>query len=148
MEFARYASVILASAIKFFGGPLTGLALGLTWPETALCTTIGMMFSVVLVTYAGAALQALLNRYRPRKPKRFTSRTRLAIRIWKRFGMAGIAFLTPLLLTPIGGTALAVSFRVNRSQLFLYMLVSGVVWAIIQTLLVYQLPRLKELLGW
>lgn len=148
MEFARYASVILASAIKFFGGPLTGLALGLTWPETALCTTIGMMFSVVLVTYAGAALQALLNRYRPRKPKRFTSRTRLAIRIWKRFGMAGIGFLTPLLLTPIGGTALAVSFRVNRSQLFLYMLVSGVVWAIIQTLLVYQLPRLKELLGW
>lgn len=148
MEFARYASVILASAIKFFGGPLSGLALGLTWLETAICTTIGMMLSVVVVTYAGAALQALLARYRPRKPKLFTRRTRLAVRIWNRSGMAGIAFLTPLLLTPIGGTALAVSFRVNRGQLFLYMLISGVVWAVVQTLLVYQLPRLKELFDW
>jgi hypothetical protein len=148
MEIARYASVILASAIKFFGGPLSGLALGLTWPETALCTTLGMMLSVVVVTYAGAAFQTLLARYRSGKPKLFTSRTRLAVRIWKRAGMAGIAFLTPLLLTPIGGTALAVSFRVNRGQLFGYMLISGIVWAIVQTLLVYQLPRLKELIGW
>lgn len=148
MEIAQYASVILASAIKFFGGPLSGLALGLTWLETAICTTLGMMLSVIVVTYAGAALQALLARYQSRKPKLFTSRTRLAVRIWKRAGMAGIAFLTPLLLTPIGGTALAVSFRVNRGQLFLYMLISGIVWAIIQTLLVYQLPKLKELLGW
>lgn len=145
MEFARYASVILASAIKFFGGPLTGLALGLTWPETATCTTIGMMLSVGVVTYAGAALQALLARYRPQKPKLFTGRTRMAVRIWKRFGTAGIAFLTPLLLTPIGGTALAVSFRVNRGQLFLYMLISGVLWAVVQTLLVYQLPGLMRI---
>ena len=148
MQFARYASVILASAIKFFGGPLSGLALGLTWIETALCTTLGMMLSVVVVTYAGAALQTLLARYRPRKPKLFTRRTRLAVRIWKRAGMAGIAFLTPLLLTPIGGTALAVSFRVSRGKLFGYMLISGILWAIIQTLLVYQLPKLKELVGW
>lgn len=148
MEFARYASVILASAIKFFGGPLSGLALGLSWPETAICTTIGMMVSVVLVTYAGAAFRTLLARYRSGKPKLFTKRTRLAVRIWRRAGMAGIAFLTPLLLTPIGGTALAVSFRVNRGQLFLYMLISGIGWAIIQTLLVYQLPKLKELIGW
>ena len=148
MEYARYASVILASAIKFFGGPLAGLALGLSWVETAICTTLGMMLSVLVVTYAGAALQALLARYRSQKPKLFSSRTRLAVRIWKRAGMAGIAFLTPLLLTPIGGTALAVSFRVNRGQLFGYMLVSGILWAVVQTLLVYQLPRLKELFGW
>ena len=148
MEFARYASVILASAIKFFGGPLSGLALGLTWPETVICTTTGMMLSVVVVTYAGTALQLLLVRYRSQKPKRFTRRTRMAVRIWKRAGMAGIAFLTPLLLTPIGGTALAVSFRVNRGQLFLYMLISGIGWAVVQTLLVYQLPKLRVLFGW
>lgn len=147
MQFARYVSVVLASMIKFVAGPVTGIALELTWVETAICTTLGMMLSVVLVTYAGAALQALLTRYRPQKPKLFTRRTRLAVRIWKRSGMAGIAFLTPLLLTPIGGAALAVSFRVNRGQLLLYMLISGIMWAVVQTLLVYQLPRLKELFG-
>jgi len=148
MQFARYISVILASMIKFVGGPLSGLALGLTWPETAFCTALGMMLSVVAITYAGAALQTLLNRYRPRKPKRFTKRTRMAVRIWKRFGMAGIALLTPLLLTPIGGTVLAVSFRVSRGQLLLYMLISAVFWAVVQTLALYQLPKIRELVGW
>ncbi|HLL94136.1 MAG TPA: hypothetical protein VK404_04105 [Spirosoma sp.] len=148
MQFARYISVILASMIKFVGGPLSGLALGLTWTETAFCTALGMMLSVVAITYTGAALQALLNRYRPRTPKRFTKRTRMAVRIWKRFGMAGIALLTPLLLTPIGGTVLAVSFRASRGQLLLYMLISAVFWAVVQSLALYQLPKLKELVGW
>lgn len=145
MPFAKYVSVVVASSIKFVGGPLSGAAMGLSWVETAICTTFGMMLSVVLISYAGAALQALLHRYRPRQPKRFTRRTRLAVRIWHRFGLAGIAFLTPLILTPIGGTILAVSFGVKRGHLLLYMLVSGVFWAAVQTLALYQIPGLKGL---
>ncbi|WP_420146968.1 hypothetical protein [Spirosoma sp.] len=145
MTFARYVSVVIASTIKFIGGPLSGVPLGLTWLETALCTVVGMMLSVVVVTYVGSGIQALLHRYRTNPPKRFTKRTRLAIRIWKRAGLLGIAFLTPLILTPIGGTALAVSFGVKRGQLFFYMLLSGTFWALIQTLAIYQIPGLKGL---
>lgn len=147
MPFAKYVSVVVASTIKFVGGPLSGAALGLTWLETAICTTLGMMVSVVVIAYAGAALQTLRQRYRSQPPKRFTKRTRFAIRIWQRFGLAGIAFLTPLILTPIGGTALAVSFGVERAKLLLYMLISGVLWAIVQTLALYQIPGLKGLFG-
>ncbi|AQG81591.1 hypothetical protein [Spirosoma montaniterrae] len=147
MSVARYVSVILASTIKFVGGPLSGAALGLSWFETALCTMLGMMLSVVAVVYAGAALQALLQRYRTKPPQRFTRRTRLAVRIWQRSGMAGIALLTPLILTPIGGTALAVSFRVPRPTILLYMLVSAILWAIIQTIALYQIPGLAGLLN-
>jgi uncharacterized membrane protein len=145
MIYARYLPVILASTIKFLGGPLAGLTLGLHWLETALCSALGMMISVLLVTYAGAAIRKLIARFRPQKPKLFTKRTRLAVRIWKRFGMAGIAFLTPLILTPIGGTALAVSFGVHRGRLLLYMLLSGIGWAVVQTLVLYQLPLLYSL---
>ncbi|MFD2572345.1 hypothetical protein ACFSUS_17025 [Spirosoma soli] len=144
MQLAKYLSVIVASTIKFVGGPLSGIALGLSWIETAVCTTLGMMLSVVAVTYAGAALQTLLQRYRPQTPKRFTRRTRMAIRIWKRSGLIGIALLTPLILTPIGGTALAVSFRVGRGQLLLYMLISGIFWAVVQTIALYQVPGLQQ----
>ena len=147
MPTAKYMSVIIASTIKFVGGPLSGAALGLTWLETAMCTTAGMMISVVVVTYAGVALRAVWQRFRPAPTKRFTKRTRMAIRIWKRSGMMGIAFLTPLLLTPIGGTILAVSFGVRRGQLILYMLISGIVWAVIQTIAVYQIPGLKGIMG-
>ncbi|GAB4001834.1 hypothetical protein GCM10028807_58970 [Spirosoma daeguense] len=147
MPVAKYLSVIIASTLKFVGGPLSGVALGLTWPETALFTIIGMMVSVVVVVYAGAALQLLLQRYRSAPPKRFTKRTRMAIKIWKRAGLAGIAFLTPILLTPIGGTILAVSFRVQRLQILLYMLISAVFWAILQSIAVYQIPGLKGIFG-
>lgn len=149
MHIAKYISVIIASTIKFVGGPLSGVALGLSWLETAICTTLGMMLSVVVVAYAGTALRALWQRYRPdtSTPKRFTKRTRLAIRIWKRAGLAGIALLTPLILTPIGGTIIALSFGVKRGPLFLYMLLSGVIWAVIQTLAFYQIPGLKGIFG-
>ena len=147
MHVAKYVSVIIASMIKFIGGPLSGVALGLAWLETAICTTVGMMASVVLVTYAGTALLALWQRYRSEPPKRFTKRTRLAIRIWQRSGLAGIALLTPLILTPIGGTVLAVSFGVKRGQIVLYMLVSAILWSVIQTLGVYQIPGIKGIFG-
>lgn len=147
MQWAKYVSVMLASAVKFLGGPLTGMALRLTWLETALCTVAGMMLSVVVVVFAGTLLERLLNRLRRRPRRRFTRRTRLAVRIWHRFGMAGIAFLTPLVLTPIGGTAIAVSFRVHRAKLLGFMLLSGLFWAVVQTLLFYQIPGLKEWFG-
>ncbi|GAB3687492.1 hypothetical protein GCM10027592_01080 [Spirosoma flavus] len=147
MPITKYISVIIASTIKFVGGPLSGVALGLTWLETAIFTTIGMMVSVVIVIYAGAALQVLIQKYRSTPPKRFTRRTRLAIKIWKRAGLAGIAFLTPLILTPIGGTILAISFRVKRGEIILYMLVSAAFWAIIQSIAFYQIPGLKGVFG-
>lgn len=147
MQFAKYLSVIFASTIKFFGGPLTGVAMGLTWIETALCTITGMMITVMVVTYAGAAIQAIIHRYRPTTPKRFTKRTRMAVRIYKKTGMAGIAFLTPLILTPVIGTALAVSFRPERYQIILYMLISAVFWAIVQTVLLYQIPGVDRIFG-
>ncbi|RIV27664.1 hypothetical protein DYU11_05000 [Fibrisoma montanum] len=143
MQAAKYFSVIIASTIKFIGGPLAGMALGLSWLETAICTVTGMMLSVLAITFAGAALEALKRRYQKQRPKRFSRRTRLAIRVWKASGLAGIALLTPLVLTPIGGTVLAVSFKVHKGQILLYMLISATFWAIIQTLAIYQLPVLK-----
>ncbi|WP_229311493.1 hypothetical protein [Larkinella rosea] len=133
--------------LKFVGGPITGIALGLNWTETWLSTVAGMMASVVLVSYAGAGLQALWARFRKSTPKRFSSRTRLAVKVWKRAGMAGIAFLTPLILTPIGGTILAVSFKVNRSLIFSYMLISALFWGIVFTLAIYELPELVNRFG-
>lgn len=142
MQIAKYMSVLLASTLKFVGGPLAGLALGLSWPETAICTVLGMMVSVVLVVFAGALLEQISARFRRGPVKRFSRKTRMAVRIWQRAGMAGIAFLTPILLTPIGGTVLAVSFRVNRVKLVGYMLLSAVIWAVVQTLVLYEVAKL------
>jgi hypothetical protein len=142
---AKYISVVLASTLKFVGGPLAGAALGLTWTETTVCTVLGMMVSVTIAMSAGAGIRHLKQRFQRGPSRCFSRRTRLAVRVWQRTGLVGIAFLTPLLLTPIGGTALAVSFRAGRLAIWLAMLGSAIGWAMLQTLLVYQIPGLRTL---
>ena len=138
MPWAKYISVVLASMVKFVAGPITGVALGLQWWETALCTVVGMMLSVVIFLFLGTAIQHLMNRYRKQKPTLFSKQTRLAVRVWKKSGMTGIAFLTPLLFTPIGGTLIALSFKVPRLTVIAQMLFWGVVLGVIITLVVYE----------
>ncbi len=142
MPWGKYISVILASMLKFFAGPLAGLALSLQWWEAAICTVLGMMLSVVIFVYLGSAIQQLIDRYRKKKPRLFSKRTRMAVRVWKRSGMTGIALLTPLLFTPIGGTLIAVSFKVPRTTIILQMLLWGVIWGVILTFALYQFRNL------
>lgn len=146
MPIGTYISVVLASMLKFVGGPIAGVALGLPWPLTLLFTVTGMMLSVLIVIFAGRALERVSQRYQRQRPKLFTRRTRLAIRVWKRSGLFGIALLTPLLLTPIGGAALAVSFRAGALPILLYMLVSALFWGLVFTLALYQIPGLSGIL--
>jgi uncharacterized membrane protein len=128
--FLKYLSVALASTLKFFGGPITGVLLKLSWIETAICSAAGMMFTVFVLTYIGGGIRNLINKRRKTKPKRFTRTNRLAVNIWKKFGIVGIAFLTPPLFTPLFGPILAVAFRVPRSSIFMWMSISAIIWGL------------------
>lgn len=140
----KYISVALASTVKFFGGPITGVLLKLSWLETALFSAIGMMFSVVVLTYAGKAVQTLIGKYRKTPPKKFSKTNRLAIRIWKKFGIIGIAFLTPPLFTPLFGPLLAVAFRVPRSSIFIWMTISAIVWGLAISYIAHKMTFIQE----
>ncbi|MEZ0483281.1 hypothetical protein [Fibrella aquatica] len=130
--------------LKFVGGPLAGLALQLSWFETAICSVTGMMMSVFLVLFAGTAITQIQDRYRKTAPRLFTKRSRMAVRIWQRAGLAGIAVLTPILLTPIGGTALALSFRVPTLRIIVAMLLSGIFWGVLICWGLFQIPALLK----
>jgi predicted tellurium resistance membrane protein TerC len=66
MNFAKYLSVIAISMLKFAGGPLTGLAIKLSWIETAICSVVGMMITVSLIVFSGDFIR---NIFRKDKPK-------------------------------------------------------------------------------
>jgi hypothetical protein len=144
MNFAKYISVIAISMLKFAGGPLTGLALKLGWIETAICSAIGMMITVTLIVFSSDFIQKMWARVSPKKEKakKFTKMNRLAIKTRRKFGLIGIAFLTPLLFTPVGGAVLATAFRYEKREIIIQMLISAVVWAIIQTLFFFFLKDL------
>lgn len=134
MNFAKYISVIAVSMLKFMGGPLTGLAIQLSWVETAICSVVGMMVTVVLIVFAGDFVSKI---FQKKKPKKFTRLTRFGVKIRKQFGLSGIALLTPILFTPPLGAALSVAFRYEKKAIIVNMLISAMAWALAQTLFFY-----------
>jgi uncharacterized membrane protein len=145
MPFKKYVAVILATTVKFFGGQLTGLFLEISWWETAICSVIGMMITVTIVSFLGKGIQRLIAKYQTKKPKLFSKRSRFAVKIWQRLGIWGIACFTPLFFTPIGGTLLALSFKVPIPKILFSMLVFAVLWGVILTFALYQISELKHL---
>ncbi|MCC9168351.1 hypothetical protein [Pontibacter harenae] len=128
---------------KFFGGPVTGMSVGLAYWETALLTAAGMMTSVVIFSFIGRAASKWYSNYRRQKKMPvFGKKSRNIVKVWKSFGVVGVAFLTPLLLTPILGTVVAAVFGASKRTIFLHMLWSAILWSFVQTYLVYELRHL------
>lgn len=142
--FLKYLSVALASTLKFFGGPIAGVVLKLTWWETAICSAVGMMFTVFVLTYLGGAIRNVIQKRRKSPPKKFTRTNRIAVNIWRKFGIVGIAFLTPPLFTPLFGPILAVAFRVPKPSIFLWMSASALVWGLAISYIAHKMTFIQE----
>lgn len=142
----KYLGVMVPSMLKFLLGPLAGVALKLSWWETLFCTIAGMMISVLVVVFLGKAIRKGWQHFRKTPPKRFTKNSRRAVRVYRKFGIAGIACLTPLIFTPIGGTLIATSFNVAPIRILFWMAVFALLWGIVLTLAIYHIPGLQHLL--
>ena len=127
----KVATVYFSSMLKFVFGPLGGYAAGFPLIITILITVAGMMTVVILFTYFGAWIKMKVIDKFFRKSNRFSSRNRKFVTIWKRYGLVGVAVLTPVILTPIGGTVLAVSSGSPKERIIFYMLVSASFWAVV-----------------
>ena len=64
-----------------------------------------------------------------KKRRLFTKRNRRFVIIWKKFGLFGVTFLTPIIFTPIGGAILVSYLGGKRRTILYYMLVSAVFWS-------------------
>lgn len=133
-EILKAIPIFLLSALKVVLGPTLGYAAGLNIFTSMVVTFAGMMTSVVLVTFFGSLLQKgfLKNWFAKREAKAKNSK-------WKRYGLVGIAILTPLLLTPIGGSLIAVIGGYPRPRILLFMLISASVFSIAANTAMYRL---------
>jgi hypothetical protein len=102
-----------------------------------ITTATGMMTSVVAFTYFGEWLRMKILKHWISAKKKFTPGNRRLVTVWKKFGLAGIAVLTPLALTPIGGTVLAVSLGAPKEKIIIYMAISSIVFAILASGAIY-----------
>lgn len=65
-----------------------------------------------------------------KQKKIFTKRNRRLVKIWKQYGLAGIAFITPCFISIPVGTVIANALESNRKKIFLYMFISVIFWSI------------------
>ncbi len=144
MEIAKYISVMLASTIKFFGGPIAGFLTGVPLKQTIIFSALGMILAVVATTIFAKTIKKFLDRNPKTNKKIFTKRSRFAVKIWTKLGLFGIAMLTPPLFTPIGGTLMAISFKANVFKMIGFMIISAVFWGILVSWLVFKLTFISD----
>lgn len=146
----KFLAIYLTCLFKFVAGPILGSAAGYSILEITIVTLSGMMTSVFLITYLGEWIKANWTVKVTKKRNKFSKKNRRIVQVWQKFGPIGIAAITPMLLTPIGGTIIMSAFRVEKKIVFTYMFVSGLFWAILLSASIEQilsLPFIDKLLG-
>ncbi|MGC9341125.1 MAG: hypothetical protein ACP5E3_00340 [Bacteroidales bacterium] len=72
--------------------------------------------------------------YQPRQKKIFTRRSRRIVGIKSKYGLAGIAFTTPVLLSIPVGAFLVVRYFGKQTNRFFYLAGANLIWSIIYVL--------------
>ncbi|MBL7919573.1 MAG: hypothetical protein JNJ40_04615 [Bacteroidia bacterium] len=133
-EFLKIFSVFLTCTFFFvkLGMPTAVVVFKYNFIKVILVACSGGIMGNIIFTNLSAAILRWMDNYREKRnihKKVFTKTTRRMIRIKQRFGLAGIAAITPLISQPIGAF-FAEKFFKDKKKVILYLSVSVVVWAI------------------
>ncbi len=143
-EVLFYLSVFFVSGVKFMVGVALSLAKGLSFWEQFLCTTAGGIAGSVFFTYLGDAVRRWISKIRGRPPRPLAPHW---MRLWERYGLWGVALLTPPLLSPPIGTAVALAFRTPRRDLVQRLVIAMLLWGLVFALFGEGLRGLVQALG-
>lgn len=128
-DLMKYILVYLISMFKFIGGPAFGAAYDLNLIGIVIMTVLGMMTTVIVISFFGIRLRNWIQKKYSYKRKTFTKRNRQIVKIWRGYGEFGVSFFTPVLFSPIIGTLLVTALGGKRNRVFTYMLISAIFWA-------------------
>ncbi len=123
--------VFLGSSLKFSAGALYAIAgnLGL---EGSLANIIGGVMGIVLFTYLGGFIQEFfVRRFPNRFGKKFTRSNRFLVRVKRKFGLNGIAAITPIILSIPVGVLFALAFTHDKKKILISMFISVLFWGTI-----------------
>jgi len=143
----KYFSVYFLSTLKFVLGPALGIiAYDLPLVAVIILTALGMMTTVYLFTFFHDPIRSFFDRFRKKDRRIFTKRNRKFVRIWRRFGLKGVCFLTPLILTPPGGAILINVLGSKKSLILKWMWISAIFWSIIICTLASYVDGFRDLI--
>ena len=133
-------TVFLLGTVKFvFGAVPLALSFGFSFFEAVVVTTLGGFTGVLaFVALSDIILRKLKERRLKKKhdqdptPKKkmFSKKNRLIVHVKHRFGLLGIAVLTPLLFSIPVGCFLAIRYFKDKQRIIIYMFASILFWSV------------------
>ena len=132
--FLQYLSVAALSSLKVVPGLALAMVYKFNGLEIFITVGTGGIAGTTVFTVLGERIRNWLKKRRKarKKPsnKNYNIRkVRRIFRIWHRYGLLGIAILTPPILSPMFGPIIAVAFREDRRRILLFMYISVLSWA-------------------
>lgn len=136
---------ILFSSFKFAATfPLVIIQYEFTFLETLLWTNVGGIIGVYFFAFLSEKLLAWWKRIFRRSNRKiledeqqvkkiFTRRNRRIVRIKQKYGLMGIALITPFLLSIPVGVFLVVRYYRTTKTKFLYLIAANLFWSVIYT---------------
>lgn len=134
-EFFKILSVFLTCSFAFkIGFPTAVAVFEFDFVKVMLVSCGGGIAGNILFTYISAAIIRAIHNFRAKrnlihKKRIFNKFNRRIIRIKQKFGLAGIAFITPLFLSTPVGAFIAERFFRDKKKIILYLSASTVLWA-------------------
>ena len=126
--------VFLTSAFKFgFGGvPMAELVYKFPFFKTITITAAGGVMGAILFAYISEWVldkwDRFRKKYRPYHEHKNVPENKFTKKIREKWGLYGLAFFTPFILSIPIGTLLAVHFYHDKQKVISYMIVSIVGW--------------------
>jgi len=136
---------ILFSSFKFAATfPLVIIQFEFSFLETILWTNVGGAAGICFFAFLSEKLMAWWKRTFRRSnrhiledeqqvKKIFTRKNRRIVRIKKKYGLIGIALITPFLLSIPVGVFLVVRYYRNSKSKYLYLIAANLFWSVIYT---------------
>lgn len=136
-EVLNALSTIGISAVKHMMGGVTAAAYGYSYMESFIYLSIGGILGVTVFMFLSDYVTKFFGFFsfrkkKKKKPKRKFSRiSRFIVRVKQRFGLAGIAFITPWFLTVPVGTMISCGLYNDKRKVFIYQTASILIWSLI-----------------
>jgi hypothetical protein len=144
VQFLEWFSLFLLTCFKFsFGVPAAYLNFGLNFWQTFLFAFAGGSTGVILNLYLSRLLLlvwfAIRDRImgkktqteQPRKKKIFSKRSRLMVALLRRYGLPGLALITPPLISIPAGCIIATKLYGKSPKVLSYMIISVAFWSLL-----------------
>jgi hypothetical protein len=146
-ELEKIGTLLIAGATKFLFAPVIAEYMGFNFARSFFWTTTGGGIGILAFTYVGdwltlgwkklvAFVKGLFMRRDPQaflrlKKKKFSSSTRFIIRIKQRFGLIGLALITPCIISIPIGTFVINRFYRKKWKILLSLFLSLLVWSLL-----------------